>query len=565
MGPQEPGSRPPPRLRAWRALCLAAATLFAVLALDAGGTETPTIDEFAHLPSGHAILAHGAFDLYAKNPPLGKALLALPERLGGDLRVPVPREQPFGWGPWQYGRRFMQANADRYFSIFASARALVTALALIAAALVFFWARSLFGEPAAAISTSLFLLSPTLLAHGHLATLDVACMASLLACILALRWAHPPDGADRLGRVATTGALWGIALLVKFTAVLLAPVWIGLVAYEHRRRWRRALAEIALLGAVGLTVVNLGMGFRGSFAPLGTYDFGSDFARGLQRMLPDATPVPLPHDYVRGFDAQKRDVERAEFPAYLHGEWSREGWWYYEAAALAVKTPLPLLAVLALTPWALRRRGTPPRELAYLLLPPLALGALLTGLNQLNVGVRYLLPLYPFAFVATAALWAGDGRLARWLGIAAVCISAVGAVRIHPAHLTYFNPIAGGPDGGYHWLLDSNLDWGQDLHRLSPALERIGHDGPVHLLYFGHVDPALYGIDFRVAPDRPVHGIVAASVTYLQGFVYPAAGPGGRPARVRPGHLDWLSEIEPSERLGSIWLFDTRALDAPAP
>jgi 4-amino-4-deoxy-L-arabinose transferase-like glycosyltransferase len=546
--------------RVWLALPFAATLLFAGLALHAGRIETPTIDEFAHLPSGHAIVAHGALDLYAKNPPLGKVLLALPGTLAGDVKVPVPREPPFGWGPWQYGRRFMRANATGYLAIFARARITTVAFALLAAALVFGWARELFGTPAAAITTALFATSPTLLAHGHLATLDVACMTTLVASVYAVRWAYrarPP--LDRAGlRFALAGLGWGIALLVKFTAVLLAPVWIAFALVLRRSEWRRGVAELALLGGVALVVVNAGMGFRGSFAPLGDYRFGSDFARGVQARLPGSLPVPLPLDYVRGFDAQKRDIERGEFPAYLRGEWSRDGWWYYEAVALAVKTPLPLLAMLALAPLALWRRRPPPRELGFLLLPVAILGALLTSQNQLNVGIRYLLPLYPFVFIVLAGLWSLDGRAVRGLGLAVVALYAIGAIRQHPAHLGYFNAIAGGPQGGHRWLLDSNLDWGQDLYRLAPALEARGLREPIWLLYFGHVDPGLYGLDFRVPPDRPVPGVIAVSVSYLAGFPYPAAGPDGRPVRVGADAVAWLRDQEPVERLGSIWLFDRR-------
>jgi hypothetical protein len=548
------------RTQLWLLLPWAAALLFAGLALHAGRLETPTIDEFAHLPSGHAILAHGALDLYAKNPPLGKALLALPGAIAGDLKVPVPRERPFGWGPWQYGRRFMQANRADYFEIFARARAVVTLLGLLAALLVFRWARELFGTRGAAVTTALFLLSPTLLAHGHLATLDVACMTSLLASVYTVRLAHRADPSERrrTGRFALAGALWGIALLVKFTAVLLAPVWIALALLERRRPWRRRLAELCLLGVVALAVLNAGMAFRGSFSSLGSYEFGSAFGQSLQAWLPDATPIPLPRDYVRGFDAQKRDIERGEFPAFLRGEWSREGWWYYEAVALLVKTPLPLLAMLALCPFALRRRAPPPGELAFLWVPVVVLGVLLTSLNQLNVGIRYLLPLYPFVFVALAALWSLDGRVVRGLAVASVALYAATALRTHPEHLAYFNALAGGPAGGHRWLLDSNFDWGQDLYRVAPALEAMDLREPVWLLYFGHVDPALYGIHFRLPPDRPVEGVVAVSATYLEGFAYPAPGPQGRPVRVARNRLAWLRGQEPSQRLGSIWLFDLR-------
>lgn len=551
MGREVPGR---PGLR-WRALPAAAATAFSLLALDAARLETPTLDEFAHVAAGHALVAHGDLELYAKNPPLGRALLALPGLLVLDARVPAVREQPFGWGPWQYGHRFMQRNADRYFSIFTGARAVVVVGTLACAALVFAWTRQLFGERAAAIATALLLLSPTLLAHGHLATLDVLCAASVFASALALRQAY---AAESLGRMALAGFVWGVALLVKFTALLLLPAYALLLFALRGRRWRRAAGELAILGGVALLVVNAGMGFRGSGTPLGDYPMASGFGRAAQAWLPAATPVPLPHAYVRGFDAQKRDVEHAEFPSYLRGEWSRDGFWYYEAVALAVKTPLPFLAMLAVCPIALARRRLASREIAFLLVPLLVLLVMLTALNALNVGIRYLLPLYPFAFVLFGALFAGGGRAAPAVGLAAVLWYAVAAANTHPAYLSYFNSAAGGSSEGHRWLLDSNFDWGQDLYRLPAALEQLGIEEEISLLYFGHVDPALYGISYRLPGAEPERAVVAASVTYLLGFSYPALAPEGRRVRVPRDALAWLRGEEPVAKLGSIWLFDTR-------
>lgn len=559
MGLEEP----PPPLRRWRVLPAVAALLFSLLALNAARLETPTLDEFAHVAAGHALLEHGATLLYAKSPPLGRGLLALPGRIALVPRVPPVREKPFGWGPWQYGHRFMKHNADRYFAIFTASRAVVVVLALLTAWLVFWWTRELYGERAAALCTTLLLLSPTLLAHGHLATLDVASTATIFASVLALRWALgvsdvAQEGIGSWRRIAIAGVAWGAALLVKFTALLLLPAYVILLLLRRGRRWKRALAEIALLGIAALFVVNAGMGFRGSFTALGTYPMASDFGKTLQAWLPESTPVPLPHDYVRGFDAQKYDVERSEFPSYLRGQWSKEGSSYYEVVALLVKTPLPFLLMLAACPIALARRRIPNQELALLLVPISVLFFMLTSFNQLNVGIRYLLPLFPFAFVLLGALFTGSGRVAGGLGLAAVAWYLISALVVHPAHLSYFNLAAGGPSAGHRWLLDSNFDWGQDLYRLAPALDRLDVKEPISLLYFGHVDPALYGIQFRRASSEPEAAVIAASVTYLKGFAYPSPAPGGLPARVGPNHLAWLRDYEPVEKLGSIWLFDTR-------
>jgi 4-amino-4-deoxy-L-arabinose transferase-like glycosyltransferase len=548
-----------PAPRRWRLLPLAAGLLFAALALDAARTETPTIDEFAHVAVAHALLDQGRLDLYSKSPPLGRALLALPSLLDARVKVPVVRESPFGWGPWRYGERFMRANAQHYFEIFTRSRAVVVLLTLLTAGLLFAWSRELFGERGAALATSLFLLQPSVLAHGHLATLDMASTASIFASAWMLRWACARAS---WGRLVPAGAVWGLALLVKFTAVLLVPAYLALVAW-HARRPGRALAQFALLFGVAIATVNLGMGFQGSFARLGDYRFSSSFGRTLKSWLPDATPVPLPVHYVRGFDAQKVDVEHGEFPSYSLGHWSQDGVWYYEILALLLKTPLPMLALLAALPFALWRRPPPRRELAFLLLPLLTLGLLLTAFNALNVGIRYLLPLYPFAFVLLAGLFDGaDAKRARvWrtAGLAALSWHVASALWVHPDYLAYFNLAAGGPSQGSRYLLDSNFDWGQDLYRLRPALTELGVEGPIALLYFGHVDPRLYGVDYRIAPREPFEGIVAASVSYVKGFAYPVTGRDGRLVAVRGDHLAWLAGREPVRKLGSIWLYDTRA------
>jgi hypothetical protein len=546
--------------RRWLALPLAAGLLFSVLALDAARRETPTIDEFAHVPAGYAHLATGRFDVHSKNPPLAKMLLALPGTLGGGVVVPPPQENPFAWGPWHYGHRFMEANAARYFDIFFTARAVVVALTLATAALLFAWGRALFGVRGAAVATSLFLLCPTVLAHGHLATLDMACALGVLASAFAVRRAVL---APRWTRWLAAGAIWGVALLVKFTALLLLPAFAVLALYARWPAWRRGAADFAALLGAALLVVNLGMGLQGSGERLGDFRFGSDLAQGLQAHLPGWLPVPLPGDYVRGYDAVMRDTEHGEFPSYLRGTWSREGWWYYEAVALLVKTPEPFVAMLLVCPFFLSRRRLARRELVSLLAPLAAVAFAMTFLNRLNIGLRYLLPIFPFLYLLLGALFAAPGRVSAWTAGLVLAYYAGTALVVHPAHLAYFNPLSGGSARGQRWLLDSNLDWGQDLYRLPAALEARGIREPIRLLYFGHVDPRLYGLRTEPLPAGPVDGVLAVSVSYLAGFSYPVTAPDGSLVPVAPDHVRWLRERAPVARLGSIWLYDLRAHTAP--
>lgn len=544
-------------IRSWMALPIAAGLAFVLLAGDAARLETPTVDEFAHLPAGFAYLDGGPFELYAKNPPLMQALLALPGSLWGDVVVPEPGRLSLSWGPWIYGSQFMRANADDYFSLFAMARWVVIALVCATAVLLFRWARALFGLPGAAVATSLFLLSPMMLGHGHLATVDVGCMASLFAACLAVRWACKEPS---LPRMSVAGALIGVALLVKFTALLLAPVFAALVLWHGWKERSRAFAQLAVLSLSALFVVNAGMGFDGSMQSLGSYAPRSGLVSGLQRQLPAWLPVPLPEAYVVGFDAVRVDTERGEFGSYLLGEWTPQGRWYYNGVAFAVKTPLPLLAMLMAVPWFLRRSGLSAWEASFMIVPPLLLLVLLAGFNRAAIGLRYLLPVYPFLFLAIASLWTLASRRSAVIGAAVVvAYYAVLALAVHPAHLAYFNLAVGGPGQGHRYLVDSNLDWGQDLYRLRPALEQLGVNEPVGLLYFGHVHPGLYGLEYRLVPPRPAAGVFAVSATFLVGNPYVAIAPDGTRVKVQRDHAAWLRERDPVKRIGSIWIFDTRS------
>ncbi len=544
---------------------LAAGLVFLCLCLDAAHLETPTVDEFAHLPAGAVYLDQGNFTLFAKNPPLMKMLMALPLTLRSELQVPAPGAQDLdqGWGPWRYADRFARANGSDFLKLFFPARVVVILFGLGTGALLGLWAAQLFGTRAAAWTTALFFTTPVVLAHAHLATVDVACMFSVLLSMYLLRGACIQP---TLARFALAGAAWGVALSIKYTALLLAPAVLLLVLVWRRARPGRALLEIALVGACALLTVNLTMGFSGAFMPLENFQLVSGFGQSLQQFLPGALPVPLPADYLVGFDAVKLDTERGEFGSYLLGEWSREGRWYHDPVAFLSKTPLPVLALLgvgiALPRRFFSRERLSARELATVLIPILALGTALIGLNRAKLGIRYLLPLLPFLYLLIAGVFAGlRGRAAFWVPALSLAWVAISVAFTHPGYLSHFNLAAGGESRGHRILIDSNLDWGQDLYRLPGALAEFDLDpkaAPVHLLYFGHVDPALYGIEYRLVPPRPVDGLVAVSVNYLMGYPYPARGPDGRWAEIARGHAAWLRDQTPDLRLGSIWIFDRR-------
>lgn len=552
----------------WLALPAAAAVAYLVLTLHAAWVETPTADEFAHVPAGVAAWRQGRTDLYRSNPPFPKLLLAAPVALDPAVVAPLVIEPPLVWGPWEYGHRFMNANRERYLALVFRARLAAVAFGLLAAGVVFRWAREAFGLRAAAVVSALFLLCPNVLAHAHLATIDMGALASIVLAMYALRWAYRRPARTRL---IVAGAALGLALAIKYIAVLLLPAVAILVLAHHwraerpiARRLGRALADVAWLLGVALLVVNLSVAFQGSFQPLGDVPLRSQFSRSLQSALPAWLPVPLPREYLFGFDAAKEISEHGEFGSYLLGRWSEHGWWYYNGVALGVKLPLAILLLLACATPFWRRSRIDRIELLSIAVPLATLVLVFATASNLNIGIRHVLPALPFLFLLLGPIFmTAASPQHRRLSAALAALALLAAVRnvatLHPDYLTFFNAIAGGPARGSEWLLDSNLDWGQDLYRVPAAVAAIDPDAPLYLLYFGHVDPALYGLRYRLLPATPVEGIVAVSENFLGGYSYLTVAPDGTMKGVASDTAAWLRSRTPVRRIGSILLYDTRS------
>jgi hypothetical protein len=220
--------------------------------------------------------------------------------------------------------------------------------------------------------------------------------------------------------------------------------------------------------------------------------------------------------------------------AFLNGQYSATGFWNYFLWSFTWKTPLLTIALIAVglvVALKLRRQ-----ELAWLVVPPLVYIAISMA-SHLNIGHRHLLPIYPFLFVLAGSLalvwkkWKPAVR-AGSAGLAFVGVAASAAVGF-PHHLAYFNELAGGPRGGIEKLVDSNLDWGQDLKKLRHWLDTQGIREPIAFCYFGTADPLFHGIRYVNLPGGypfaatgpvPTSGYLAISATNLKGAYFSPEG-----------------------------------------
>jgi hypothetical protein len=273
-------------------------------------------------------------------------------------------------------------------------------------------------------------------------------------------------------------------------------------------------------------------------------DFGLEHERPSSELVWRAARAAqdarlLPDGFLYGFLRFVKHSEKRK--AFLMGERSEDGWWYYFPVTLALKTPVPLLVLLAVAV-ALAVSGRLRSAHDGVLWLPVGVYLAVAMARSLNIGHRHLLPLYPFFFILAARavewLWLaprpGAARSAgRAIAVVLLAWYAAGTLRVHPHYLAYFNELAGGPDQGYRYLVDSNLDWGQDLPGLKAYLDRTGIE-TVKLSYFGTAEPAYYGIRGERLPGHPLAEttartvrpgeVIAVSATNLQG-VYLDADP----------------------------------------
>ena len=541
------------------ALAVLGVLFHAVLAVTATVEKSMTSDEIAHLTSGHAYNRWGDFRLQPENGNLPQRWAALPATLEN---VPLPPADLESWRTadvWDYGHAFFfgqGAPADRLLFL---GRAMIALFSASTGLLVFFWSRSLFGWRGAFLSLLLFVFSPAFLAHGALATSDVVMTFFFLAAVGAW-WRHLER--PGWGMAALSALTFGLAAVAKFSAVLLLPMFglvaiVWLVARVQAEGWRRPAWRLVRTAsghaAAAWVVIWLFYGFRFEpFAPGlaegASYNHGwgwlvSDLGWPRSILLTLREWRVLPEAFLYGFTFVLQFAKQRG--AFLDGEYSIQGWVRFFPYTFLVKTTIPLLLLLAagalvggrrlwLDGWgAAARRLRPLTPLASLFAVYWA-----TSLaSHLNIGHRHILPTYPVLFIAAGILGSRLDRsrlVSSALLLGLLFAHAIESWRIRPHYLAYFNAIAGGPENGWRRLVDSSLDWGQDLPGLRRWLETEAPGEPVFLAYFGTGDPAHEGIHAtlmptlpEVGPPRPWHvlspGIYAVSATMLQQVYAPAA------------------------------------------
>jgi hypothetical protein len=453
---------------------------------------------------------------------------------------------------YQFAAQFFARAHDRYRTL-QIARVPMVFIGAALALYVFLFGRLLLGDYGALLPLFLFCFDPNMIAHSRIVSADVAWGAFFfIAHYYFYRLLTEGTRTNLIG-VSIAVALTTVA---KFSGLLVFPslALVGGIVYlfpslmplfpqdgttsGRRRRLLRIGVATAVTSAVAalLAVSALYQSFTGV----------AQYVAGVRSIYTNGVP---------------------DFKFYLLGNFSPRSLWYYYPVAIALKTPEATLALLALACLSVFLPGSRVARGIWLLIP-VALVLAVSSQDPVNLGLRRVIPVYPFLFVWIGErvvriweLWSQSvkGQVVRGIpGVALLLVVTEGifsAVQIHPYQLAYFNRWVGGPAAGSRYLDDSNIDWGQDLPGL--AAWQSEHDvRPLALWYFGTDAPSGYGIEWRPVLDaevlQPRRTAYAMSVNNLIGLKLRAQETGR-------AELDWLARYRPAATIGySIYIYDFR-------
>jgi 4-amino-4-deoxy-L-arabinose transferase-like glycosyltransferase len=492
-----------------------------------------TADEPSHILCGMEWLDKGTYYLWPEQPPLCRVAAA--------------------FGPYLVGRRWenlpgfderaiaILAGDKHYDRNLALARLGILPFFWIASLAVYLFGRRCAGVPGALAALFLFTFLPPVLAHAGLATTDMGMTAFFgLAFVAALAWLQSPGWRNALG----FGAATGLALLAKLSVLAFLPAALGAALVCYLATARPSLAHIARLAGRRIPALCLAAAAACLVVWAGyRFSFGKVYFADLR--------LPAP-EFFAGI-RQVLDHNRMGHESYLLGKRSPTGFWYYYPTVLAFKTPLAflLLVFAGIASCFTRQRRS---RLSTWLPLAFSLAVLLVAANgRINIGVRHILPVYMgFSVVAAAGLlWMfALARKSKWIGLAAGMLLAwfaLSSVLSHPDYLAYFNVLAGNQPENI--LVDSDLDWGQDVKRLAKRLRELNAPHIAFIPFMPNAEACGFPPFELNDPVKPAPGWNAVSVSNWKlnrlwlGDKHPAL-------------ILWPDRFKPRERVGkSILLY----------
>ncbi len=573
-----------------------------ILEIASVWNDSPVVDEIPHIGAGYSYVVQQSYQFNPEHPPLAKDLAGLALLPLGLNQTAFSQKYAANWptdvnGQWNFGRALIFQTGNNAVNLVRAAKLPMLFFFIISAWIVFAWTKKIFGDKAGLLATFLFSLSPTVIAHSRLVTTDIALLAGVMMSLYFF---------ERYLENQNTKNFWfasiafGFGQLTKFSSFLLIPlvVFLAIVwAYANHQR----LAGMTRIAWKTVLIIIIGFAFVvGPVYQLHLLNYSSQKQKadaavilGTYGNRTFADPVIWASDkpVLRPFAQYglgilmifQRNVGGNQ--TYFLGNVYQKAVKSYFPVVYALKEPIPFLTlfIIAIIGFFMYARpvvevrdapkaqkqshsdfhyGARSREkhlkywvrnhFAEVVLFTWVIFYWATSINaNLNIGIRHLIPIYG----ATAILVAGQlSAIYEHIKAKRAYIAFVGVmcawllaetIMVFPYYLTYFNQFAGGPAGGYRYVVDSNLDWGQDLKRLADWVDA-NNIQKISLDYFGWADPYYYlgnkAIWIRNGKytsageflrDNPAGGYIAVSATFYQQSV------------ATDKNYGWLSGLQP--------------------
>lgn len=570
-------------------------SIMAVLQLTSIREEVQTIDEGVHLTAGVSYWLTGDFRLNEEHPPLVKLLAALPVV----FTKPTIDFESKSWkqgDQWAFAREFLYQQGNDADALLFLGRLPMIGLCLVFGFVLYLWGRKLAGDLGGLLTLGWFVFDPNFLAHGRYITTDIPVALGYAATLyvfvrLLERWTWQ--------RAVVFSAVFGLTQVTKFSAlflyaiIILTPVLWYYRTHKTKHIIQSTLRILGLAAAGAVCAIALTYGGqikKGSTDPWAQALYQerlsviqqnkiADQPKTVQRIIAYTNPNTRSgkiierlalHTPIFGWSYLKGVVLVLNHDfwghlSYVKGMHGNFGWWWYFPFALLVKTPLATLLTFSVGLLALAvswKKNALIRNPAALVLFGASMLYLLWSMtSHLNLGVRHVFPVYAglFTFIGVflATIFRSQNIWLRlvMLGIGALYVTS--SALAFPTYTAYFSELVGGTANGPKYLVDSNIDWGQDAKRLVRYTQE--HNIPyVCMSYFGQASLSYYGLDNRYVPTindphdpEDVQCVVAISVTSLlsQDRIY-----------------SWLESYTPDVRIGgSIYLYDFRNGRNPRP
>ena len=544
----------------WVAIAIVAGSLAAVQVLSIR-QEAQIWDEGFEIVGAYQYLTTGEYRASLENPPLERILAGIPLLfLRPDLKGAALEGHNTAASDVDAGVEFIYRNRVPADTILFAARLPMIGVTVGLVCVLAGWCRRRFGAAAGIVAALLFSLDPTVIAHGRYVKNDMTVTATAFLAVIAWDWFLRTGKGSAL---IWSGVALGLALGSKYSAVFLIPVFLVLYLLHEWRKFSpvRFLKSFAVVGALAVAMILvLYAPYAGTLLPRGrgalgiplrdTVDQATAFGRGVAWL--GSRMGWRSHPYLVGLTTFAAHGGGTH-PAYLWGNRGNTGWWYYFPFAFVVKTPVAILATLLLAVGGLALHRLRWNPAWFAVLTPIFFYGAFSAAGHVDIGLRHLLPIYPFFYAALAAALV----LPRWrfktVAIAVILLGvAAESLAAYPYYTAFFNVLAGGPKNGPKLLVDSNIDWGQDLKRLGRFSAE--HGSPrICVTYFGTAPdwyyvpragnfPALE--ELRNGADLDCE-FAAVSVTPLEGVYVP------------PERFAWLRDVPPLKRIGySIYVWD---------